>query len=137
MSDLDERLKGIWLDFGQGMYVQDPDGQVFTPVRWEESPLIGDYVDRVKQAFIDVGWLTPEQKEQTQMLVDKIAQAAQDMAKLPVTVQVPGAMTGAEWFARFKDELGKSRMLDGTNRIDRNIGSWIDDAAKRATGIEE
>lgn len=40
----EQELRELLLSFGQGMYVQDPDEGIFTPIRWEESPLLEKYV---------------------------------------------------------------------------------------------
>lgn len=47
MSSIRTQLRQQILDFGIGMYVQDPDNQSFTPIRWEDSPLIDEYVDAI------------------------------------------------------------------------------------------
>lgn len=90
---------------------------------------------KIKQAFIDAGWLTPEQKRQTQELVNKMAQTAQDMLKLPVTVREIGTLTGQEWYERFWQEYdlpeGRSpKFIDSTL-----VRKGIDIIAKKAAGI--
>lgn len=89
-----------------------------------------NFVEKIKQAFADEGYLTPEQKEQTQKLVNMLADQAQLMAKLPVTVSVPGEMTGRDWYDRFEKEANHDAWITGRdyNRAFR--------AAKRAAGID-
>jgi hypothetical protein len=87
-SSIDEKIGTALLQFG-----------------WPGHTDIKDVIAQIKQAFADEGYLTPEQKEQTQKLVNQMAQTAQDMAKLPVTVREVGTMTGQEFYSRFEKEL--------------------------------
>jgi len=96
-----------------------------------------DYLEQIKQAFKDAGWLTPEQRQQTQELVNRMAQTAQDMLKLPVTVRELGVMTGQEWYDRFEKETDNlSFLVRGGDGVVYITQENILNAAKKAAGIE-
>lgn len=125
MSNLDEKLREIvWgaSTIGGGM---DDFGALPKEIQEEE---VQGAVDQIKQAFQDEWYLTPEQKEQTQKLVNQMAQTAQDMAKLPVTVREVGTMTGKEWYERFYAEVKDMSYPEYYKVLE---------AAKRAGGIDE
>lgn len=133
MSDLDEKLLSILRDFtwrdGSGRI--DADGAL----------------SEVKQAFIDAGWITPEQVKKTQGLVNQMANLAKDMSKQPVMVwNDPGKLselkTGQEWFDRFERELPntifptwyeRNKPDEAHEVLDREL---VLEIAKKAAGIE-
>lgn len=89
-------------------------------------------VAQIKTAFKEAGYIGPEQVKKTQELVNQMAQNAQELMKLPVTVREVGTMTGAEWLERFEAELDKLSITKGL---------WADsgvmEAARKASGVEE
>lgn len=74
-------------------------------VKVDKNTNIDNVIDQVKQAFMDAGWLNPEQVSKTQDLINYMANTAQDMAKLPVTIEKIGSMTGREWYFRLAKQL--------------------------------
>ena len=56
MSDLDEKLREVLKSRSLGEYVQTEEG-VFTRVNWENSPLLNKYVEEIKNAFADAGYI--------------------------------------------------------------------------------
>jgi len=51
---LSERIEKILLDMNMGCYMQDPDDESFTPVRWENSPLLPKYVEQINLLLAEV-----------------------------------------------------------------------------------
>ncbi|SRR6266496_1970383 len=102
-SDLDKRLRALLIDGG----IED-----------EPDVKTDDYVELIKQAFKDAGW------------VDTNAIGLQGFT-------VNNIMTGQAWYDRFSHELQSSNSDlvcdDGT------LATWADfylKAAKRASGLE-
>lgn len=124
MEELDKKLFGII------KHASNEDGYV------EDSVAVRE-VARIKQAFVDAGWLSPERVAETQKLVNKLVQNAQDMHKLAMGVYpqlLPNVMTGQEWYDRFEKEMDRISAyatFDNHDDVDRAM-----DAAKRASGIE-
>jgi len=48
MPNIQDNIKEFVLNMGLGMYVKDPDDEAFSPVRWEESPLVKQYVKELE-----------------------------------------------------------------------------------------
>lgn len=98
MNDLDSKLMLILEDLIE--YERDPQ-----PMKIGEKT----FIEQIKQAFKDASYITPGQVKQTQELVNKMANLANDMARQP-TLTVwndPGKlselMTGQEWYDRLID----------------------------------
>jgi hypothetical protein len=101
-------------------------------------------ISQILQAVQDAGWLSPEQRNQVQSLVNQMADTAQQMAKLPVTVREVGTMTGPEWLSRFKAELDNqiktASDISGTGEdLLRNVVmmQYVMEAARLAAGVSE
>lgn len=108
-SDLDERLNTLIDGFMNKAHSAGRRGYAAT---WDDS-----YREQIKQCFIDAGWLrtvdvsTPAQK--------------------PYTPEP--RMTGAEWYERFKEELGEPSLTnEGYYAV---LHQSALDAAKKASGI--
>lgn len=95
MSDLDDKIRSIIMsDYD----VAETD----------------DVVARIKQAFADEGYVTPENAKKVQEMVNQMAQLAQDSFNMPTMVNVrldkkqqtmQKLMTGQEWSDRFDKNL--------------------------------
>lgn len=122
MSDLDDRLREI-------IEIVHTDCKLVRPCLVENQS-----IRAIKEAFAEEGWITPEQVAKTQELVNQMANLAQDMAKLSVTVERIGTMTGREWHDKFRDEM--PRAVDELLPL---IGyeRKVVEAAKRAAGLED
>lgn len=93
-TDLDEKLEEII--FGD------------MPKRFMSDFMLAQ-PEQVKQAFIDAGWVTPENATKVQEMVNQIANLTNDMTQLPIIQYAkPNLMTGQEWYDKFKKELWKS-----------------------------
>lgn len=128
MSDLDDKLRGI--------LGREP----------ADSSLAIKYADktiaRIKQAFADEGYLSPEQAKEVQELVNQITDVAHKAMVLPTIQPViynkrqqtaQNLMTGQEWLARFEKELDNEWL----NHLDIQHKETILEAARRAAGLSD
>jgi len=84
-------------------------------------------MEQIEQAFHEAGYISPESAKQVQQLVNQMADNAQAMAKLPVTVREAGTMTGQKWYDRFENraprQLTEADKLDFTLHDDDPAGN--------------
>ena len=112
-------------------------------ILWGDAPdiALSDHAlakrDRIKQAFIDEGWTTPENALKVQQMVDDIANLSNDMARWPriqyvhankKTMTAKNLMTGKEWYDLLADEL---------KGVDTDEYRAVLRAAKKASGIND
>jgi hypothetical protein len=128
MSDLDRRIREA-LDGSDAFALNDN----------------SVYLDRIKQAFIDAGWVTPENAVKVQNMVNQITNLANDMHQLPAvlyvkpnesTTQLQNLMTGQEWYERFGKALAKQKPREWYSG-DTYTPGQVMKAAKKASGIKK
>jgi hypothetical protein len=128
MSDIDEKLKVLlWPMVTNGFDV----------------PML---IDEIKQAFTDAGYISPENAQKVQEMVNQITNLANDAFQIPTIQYVKpnkamtktqNLMSGQEFYDRFEVQFGqviRDAADSGEEVMDIDMAI---DAAKRAAGLSE
>lgn len=145
MPDLDNKLKDILLSRTLGQYMQNADGD-FVPVKWEDSPVIHQYIEEIKQVFADEVMLDVTRMQQG--MANILTQTKAELVRLQMTPtpmyrivgeidEQPGGsteleqvMTGREWYDGFTKEMG-----DAAKHC-TGCSCYAMEAAKRAARLD-
>jgi hypothetical protein len=130
---IEDKLRDILFSRALGGYYRDADGN-FVPVDWENSPVIEQYVDEIKQAF----------SEEDEFVIKNMS--FEDANKYTLTFSKPLAdytdirgkhvtiLTGQDFYDRFWQIYNEERnpqLADSTI-----VREQVDKIAKRAAGLE-
>lgn len=145
MSDLDEKLReAIKTVIEPGYFTSQREFLVQITERFvpdhNKSPMqvrIDKAGERIRQAFIDAGWLSPEVNEAVAKYLE--AGGSQDFVVMSRTdwernAKLAGVMTGLEWFENFVHALLEDGTYEDGDTRDLN---QVMDAARKAAGMRE
>lgn len=93
----------------------------------KKIPTGKDLIEQIKQAFVDEGWVSPEK-------VDEVGKQQLDFGHRW------GMMTGKEWYQKWINETaGEIFAYSGDEQMKLviSVSRFFNDAAKRASGLEE
>lgn len=106
MNDLDAKLKQVIMDRVVDIGSYDVEGI--------DPESVDAVIPEIKQAFVDEGYITPEQVRKTQELVNQVADLAYNKWGQPVTMiadfsngELNDLMTNQEWCEKFKQEVDR------------------------------
>jgi hypothetical protein len=103
MSDLDEKLTDIYMEIAEGFYFEGSDPET------EHTEYAPETVEKIKQAFIDDGWINTKQ----------LGGIRSTNVALPDGSRVD-FMTGQEWYDRFAKELPDNNTDCAVDYVDGN-----------------
>lgn len=140
-DDLTKKLDEIVRFMGDSYYPSHEYPDTYEP---DNVKFRTEAVKQITKAFIDAGWVTPEDKMRVQGLINDIANMTSTAYNQPTIVYVhvdkkamtaKNLMTGREWYDKFKKEFEANKQFrDQVNYM--WSASTIEEAAKKAAGIE-
>lgn len=130
MSNLDKRLREI----------------VVGDENTAGLPIDDKAIAAIKQAFEDEGWITPENAQKTQEMVNQMANLAHDMVRMPTVhyikpnkamTKAQNLMSGQEWYRKLSQEMtGKVLPYSGSDTDVISTYKLVMEAAKKAASLD-